>query len=116
MQTATQTLIVKHLKEDDLCIHELGKILGMNPECLRYAIKKLLEKKLIKHVGWKSQKKSGRPLKLYSSVMYKTNAIEYSRLTDAEKSKNYREKFKAVIALRRKSRRKKKLDTNLFFI
>lgn len=117
MKTATQALIVKYLKEDDLCIHELSNLLRMKPSSLRYSINKLIEKKLIKHVGWKKPKSSGLPLKIYSSLMYRKSAEKYVCLTASEKNKRYVKKFKALIALRRKKRQSaKKVDKNLALI
>jgi DNA-binding Lrp family transcriptional regulator len=99
--------ILEYLSEDDFNIRQLGRLLNVPYESLRYSINKLLHIKLIKQVGWHVQR-SKMPLPIYSTRLNAPTVEKYVPMPNAERSRRYRTKYKALISLRAKSRRLQK--------
>ena len=114
-----QKLILKHLQDDDLNLREIASKINMKPKHATYHLNILIKKRLIKHVGWKEITR-GKPLRIFSIKINKKEAGPYQKITKTEESRRYREKYKAILIIKRELAKKnagqKKVDTNLFFI
>ena len=112
-------LILKYLQEDDLNLKQIAAKINMTPKHATYHLNILIKERLIKHVGWQQINRS-KPAKIFSVKMMKKEAGPYQKTTKAEQSRRYREKYKAILIIKRELAKKnagqKKVDTNLFFL
>ncbi len=99
-----QKLIVRALEEEDLDLGQIGAALNMLPKRVTYHVNKLIDARIVKHVGWKTRKQ-GLPFKVFSLKTVKQKAEPYQALSQNERPRRYKDKYRGLIRLRERARR-----------